>query len=241
MITQQKQSLESFVRVQAFTDAHPVPGPLTYAGARETLDEVVRRLREYAGAQITGRELSRGALRRQAQLVRQLIDRHMRPIVAIAQAQIEPESDVRMPAALRMPRGKIGVTKVLQASDGMIAAARPFAEIFVAHGMPADFLERFTAARNALEEVAAGRAAHVGVHVAARAGLQVQLRRGRRAVGRIDAVVRASFDGDEMTLAAWRAAKRVHQQGGGVGPRGAEDEVSEEVVQQPAQEVRQAA
>jgi hypothetical protein len=77
MITQQKQSLESFVRVQAFTDVHPVPGPLTYAGARETLDEVVRRLREYAGAQITGRELSRGELRRQAQLVRQLIDRHM--------------------------------------------------------------------------------------------------------------------------------------------------------------------
>jgi hypothetical protein len=146
-----------------------------------------------------------------------------------------------MPAALRMPRSGSGVTKVLQANDGMIAAARSFAEVFVAHGLPADFLERFTAARNALEEVAAGRATHVGAHVAARAGMQVQVRRGRRAVGRIDAVVRASFDGDEMTLAAWRAAKRVHQLGGGAGPRGAEDEGSEEVVLQPEQEVRQAA
>jgi len=33
----------------------------------------------------------------------------------------------------------------------------------------------------------------------------VQLRRGRRAVERLDSIVRASFDGDEVTLARWRA------------------------------------
>ena len=98
MISKQKQVLEAFVRVRAFLEAHPVTGPLSYTGARETLDDVLPRLREYAGAQISGRELSRAELRLQEQLVRQLIVRHMRPIVTIARAQIEPESDVGLPA-----------------------------------------------------------------------------------------------------------------------------------------------
>ena len=223
MIAQQKQMLEAFVRVRAFLEAHPVAGPLSYTGARETLEEVVRRVREYAGAQITGRELSRAELRRQEQLVQQLLDRHMRPIATIARAQIEPESDVRMPAAIRMPRTSIGVTKILQACDGMIEAARPFEAAFVANGLPADFLTRFTSARNELERTLGGRATLIGTHVGARTGLQVQMRRGRRAVDRLDAVVRASFDGDEVTLATWRSAKRVHQLPGGAAARGTDE------------------
>ena len=219
MIVKQKQTLEAFVRVRAFLEAHPITGPLSYTGARETLEEVVKRLREYAGTQITGRELSRAELRKQEQLIQQLRDRHMRPIVTIARAQIEPESDVRMPAALRMPRGKIGVTKILQSCDGMIEAARAFEAAFVANGLPADFLARFTAARNELEGTLGGRATLVGAHIGARTGLAVQMRRGRRAVDRIDAVVRASFDGDEVTLARWQSAKRVQLQPGGPGAR----------------------
>lgn len=235
MYAQQKQNLESFVRVRAFTDAHPVTGPLSYTGPRETLDEVVRRLRDYAGAQLTGTGLSRGESRRQQQLVRQLIDRHMRPIMAIARAQIEPESDVRMPRIIRMPRPGVGVTKILQAADGMIEAARTFEATFVANGLPGDFLARFTTARNALESVLGDRAVHVGKHVAARKGLQVEMRRGRGAVGRIDAVVRASFDGDEVTLAAWRVAKRVHLPSGGSVGRVADEELPQEV-QSPVQQ-----
>ena len=233
MYTQQKQNLESFVRVRSFTDSHPVTGPLSYAGPREILDEVIRRLREHAGAQISGRELSRGESRRQRQLVRQIISRHMRPIVAIAHAQIEPDSDVRLPASLRMPRAGIGVTKILQASDGMIVAARPFEPVFVANGLPADFLARFTAARNELEAALGGRAAHVDAHVSARSALEVELRRGRRAVARIDSIVRASFDTDEATLAAWRVAKRVQLPRGGSGVRAEEE--------QPAPPLQQAA
>lgn len=229
MITRQKQSLESFVRVEAFVEGHPVAGPLSYDGPRETLADVVRRMREHAGAQLTGRELSQAELRLQEQLIRRLIDRHMRPIVAIARAQIEADSDVRMPAALRMPTSGFRATRMLQAADGMIEAARPFETVLIANGLPADFLARFTAARNELEGVLGGRAAHVGAHVAARKALEVQMRRGRRAVERIDAVVRASFDGDAVTLAAWRVAKRVHRVSGG-GTRGV-DAVQEDEVQ----------
>ena len=69
MYARQKQVLESFVRVLAFVESHPAEGPLSYGGARETLAEVLPRLREYAGAQVSGQELSRAELRRQAEMI----------------------------------------------------------------------------------------------------------------------------------------------------------------------------
>lgn len=217
MYTRQQQVLESFVRVRAFLDAHPATGPLGYADARATLDDALPRIRAYAGVQVSGRALSSAELRRQAQLITRLRDRHMRPIVTIARAQIEPESDVRLPAALRMPRASWRVTKVLQASDGMLGAARPFEALFIAEGLPVDFLAQFRQTRDALERVVGVRAALIGTHVGARAGLPVQLRRARRAVDRLDAVVRVAFEGDEAVLATWRAAKRMHRRPGGAG------------------------
>lgn len=223
MYATQKQVLESFVRVRAFLEAHPATGRLTYAAAQSMLDDALQPIRTYAGQQVSGRVLSRSELARQQQLIRRLRDEHMRPIVTIARAQIEPESDAGLPAAFRLPRFTWVVTKVLQASDGMIEVARSFEAVFLAQGMPPDFLARFQEARDELARVFAARAALIGTHVGARAGLPVELRRGRRAVDRLDAVVRAAYGGDEAMLAAWRAAKRVHRLPSGAGARVRED------------------
>jgi len=217
MHARQQQVVESFIRVRAFLEAHPATGELTYRGARETLDEVVDRFWVHAGSQISGRALDRGEVRAQAKLMTRLRDRHMRPIVTIARAQIEPHSDVRLPVAVRMPRGRPGVTKMLQACDGMIEAARVFEAALIEQGLPSDFLNRFRSERDELERTCARRATLTGSHVGARMGLQVQLRRGRLAVDRLDAVVRVTFEGDEGVLATWRAAKRVRQLPGGAG------------------------
>lgn len=84
-------------------------------------------------------------------------------------------------------------------------------------------LTQLQAARDTLERIMGERATQIGTHVAAQAGLEVQLRRGRRAVERLDALVRASFRGNEMTLGAWRVVKRVHQMPGGAGSRAGQD------------------
>lgn len=104
----------------------------------------------------------------------------------------------------------------------MIESARRFEALFIANGLPADFLAQFVSARDALERVMGGRATQIGTHVAARVGLRVQLLRSRNAVDRLDAIVRASFRADVVTLTAWRGAKRVHQSPGGAGPRATE-------------------
>lgn len=220
MLQQQKQSLESLVRVRAFMGRHPVTGPLTYGDAGTILDEVIQRCRELAGAQLTGKELSRGEARRQRQLVGQLLDEHVRPLVAIARAQVEPLADGRLPTTIRMPRAGSGVTKMLQACDGLIEAARPFESTFITLGLPADFLARFTAARHELATMLGGRADQVAMHIAARTGLAVELRRGRAAVRRVDSVVRASFRGEPATLAVWRAVKRTHLPAARISERG---------------------
>ena len=69
----------------------------------------------------------------------------------------------------------------------------------------------------------------MGAHKAARSALPVQLVRGRRAVERVDAIVRASYRRDQGVLLAWRSAKRVQRTPGGVGTRAPEAEVVPEV------------
>ena len=221
MNVRQKQVMDSYVRVQAFLDAHPTTGTLTYANAREMLDDVQQRVRAYAGAQFEGRDGSRIALRRQEDWVSQLLEDFMRPIVTIARAQIGATSEVGLPDGLRMPTTPQGPTKLLARCDGMIAAARPFEAVFVANGMPADFLAQFAAARNGLERAMGARATQVVTHVAARTGLRAGLILGRRAVDRLDAIVRSSFRRDPAVLIAWRMAKRVQQVPGARGGSGA--------------------
>ncbi len=150
-----------------------------------------------------------------------------RVVCWIARAQIEPGSDAGLPDGLRMPKLPIGPTKLIAVCDGMIEAARPHEAVFTANGMPADFLTQCARARDALERVMGGRATQVGTKVAARTGLRVQLLRGRRAVDRLDALVRSSFRGDLAMLTAWRGAKRVQQTPGGTGARPPQEEVSQ--------------
>jgi len=222
MYMRQKQVMDSFVRVGSFLDAHPATGRLTYASAREMLDDVVQRLRTYAGEQFSGHALSRAEVRRQADQVALLCDEHLRPLVTIARAQLAPDSDVGLVATLRMPRLPIAPTKLLAVCDGTLEAVRPHEALFIVHGMPSDSLTRFASARDGLARVMGRRATQTSTHVGARAGLRAELLRGRRAVDRLDAIVRASFRGDEAVLATWRMAKRVHRLPGGVGMRATE-------------------
>lgn len=218
MYAKQKQVIESFVRVQAFLAAHPAPAPATYAGPAEVLDDAVRQLRTYAGDQVYGRQLSAAEVRRQHQVMKRLVDRHMRPIVTIARAQHGSDPDVRLPEALKLPRSGIGVMKLLAAAEAMIKAAREFEPTFVAAGRPADFLAQFEAAIAGVNDVLSTRGTLLGTQIGAKKGLYVMLRRGRRAVDRLDAVVRVAFESDPVALEKWRVAKRVQAVRGGSSP-----------------------
>lgn len=214
MYAKQKQTLDSFVRIRAFTEAHPATGLLTYGRALEMFDDAHEQCRRHAATQVSGRALSRGAQRQERELVARIMDRHMRPIVTIALAQVDPDSDVRLPAAFRMPKASLGATKMLARCDAMIEMAGEFEAVMIEEGLPADFVAQFAAARAELAASTERRATLRDAHVGARHGLPVALRRARLAVNRLDAVVRVAFSGDETVLAAWRTLKRVHRLAG---------------------------
>jgi hypothetical protein len=219
MDERQKQVLDAFDRVRAFVGEHPVEGTPSYGGAVATLDEVVPQLREYAGLELAGHQLRQVESRRQAEMIARIRTDHLRTIVGIAKTQIEPDAEKRLPAAFRMPSVNIRATRMLQVCDAMVEAAKPFEAQFVSAGLAPDFLAQLQAARDELAAALHGRARQVGTHVGARKGLEVQLGRGRRAVDRLDAVVRTRFASDPTVLAKWRAAKRVHLVRGASVPR----------------------
>jgi hypothetical protein len=207
----QKQVFESFVRVRAFLEAHPATGALTYRGAQEALYEALDRIWEHASTQGSGLAMGHAELRYQRQLMTRIRNRHMRPIVTIARAQIEPGSDVRASASFRMPKVRLGPTRMLAACDSMMEVARTFEDLLIESGLPSDYLARYQSDRDELQQTLARRAIHIGSHVGARMGLQVELRRARLAVDRLDAIVRVAFEGDEAVISEWRVMKRVHR------------------------------
>lgn len=215
MNAKQEQVLGSFVRVRSFLDATPLTGMIDAARAREMLDDALQRAREHVATQEAAPASGRAALRRQQDIVERIKDEHMRPMVTIARSQMEPGADVGLSAGLRMPTGKLGLQELLQWCDGMLEMVRPFEALFIAGGMPADFLARFAAAREELVRSMHTRARLTTAHVAARKGLQVELRRARLAVDRLDALVRACYRRDEAVLSVWRSTKRVHKLAGG--------------------------
>lgn len=214
MNRQQQQVLDSFVRVCAFLDEHPVSAPFSYGHARARLDEALSLARDCAGSQYAAPAMHRSAVARQADLVQQIRITHMRMLVTISRDLVERAVDPQFPL-FRMPPGKVSLRDLVHRCDAMIEIARAHAPLLIAHGMPADFLERFAEARDGLTELFNVRATHTTDHVHAREELRRQLRRARLAVDHLDTIVRSAFRRQDDVLIAWRLAKRAHRLGGG--------------------------
>ena len=207
MERKQKQVIDSYQRVQTFLDEHPAPPPYDYSRPKLVLDEVVAQLGEHSSDQLYGRQLGQAERRRQDVLVRRLRDQHLRPIVTIARASFADQPGIEK--ALRMPRTGLTIVGLLAAASAIRDAATQYEPSFVKNGRPADFLEQLSAAIEGVRKSEDLHARNVGRRVGAKAGLAQELRRGRKAVEMLDAIVRAAFEGNDVALAAWRAARRV--------------------------------
>ena len=182
----QKQVLESLVRVCSF------------------LDDAMRRAREHVATQESAPSLGRAK------------DEFLRPIVTIARAQLAPGADAGLPAMFRMPTGKLGLPGLLHSCDAMIESARKQEAVFVANGMPEDFLAQFMDVREQLARTMDTRATLTISQAVARKGRQVQLLRARLAVDRLDAITRVvpRGHGGARDVAGDKAGAPAHGWGG---------------------------
>lgn len=207
MYARQRKLVESYQRVRTFLTANPAPNAPGLSQVVATFDVALAELADHSSAVLSGGQLSRFERRRLEALMKKLREQHMRPIVAIAKAEIDAQPGIT--EALRMPNGALGAVALIAAARAMHSSAMQFRETFLRAGRPEDFLEQLTAAVEAVQGAMTGQARNIGTKVGARAGLSKALQRARRAVEIMNPLICTAFEGNEVVLAQWKAAKRV--------------------------------
>jgi hypothetical protein len=196
--------------MKPYRRCNPLPQPPANFGVqKQELENVVAKLSDHRTEQVTGRRLSTAETRRQKELRRVLREDHLRPISKIARAMLSDATGIEK--ALKMPPDAISSITLADEADGVRRAVEPYAPVFVENGLPEDFLTQLERATVAVRESLLGRAASVGRHIGAKKGLEKELKRGRRAVDLLDAMVTFAFKKNPDVVARWRAAKRVQE------------------------------
>lgn len=215
MNTEQRRALRSFRRVHEFLAAHPITdAPASYGRQAVELTEVLAQLAEESREQVSGIRTTQGDAKREKALKDRLWLQHMKPISRIAREALGAagmDKDLKLP-----PRSAVSETMIASAR-AMADAASDRAAVFVEHGLPADFAEQARDAATQLENALTARALSERRRTTATAATRELVKRGRRAVRLIDAILSPRIAQDAMLVAVWNSVKRPHEQGGNPG------------------------
>jgi len=197
-------------RIQTFLDANDsLFSSINKSATRAELDMVVTALGNDAGLQATGRTAARGESANQRTLRLALRLNHMRPIASIAKLRLRTVPNF---AALTLPSPHLTGKSLVAHATGMGGAAKPYEQVFVDGGLPADFLARLSAATSAVESSLVTRATARGQQSQATGSLKQLEIRGRRVFRALNDLVIPVLVADEThsgLFAEWRSARRV--------------------------------
>jgi hypothetical protein len=207
MQTTQASMLQSLRAVKAFLEANAdkLSGVLK-SGYRQKLDDAIGALSAHASTQVGSLTDAKVSTRVQRALRTRLIRDHMSPIARIAQAELRSAKGIE---ALRMPKPRLGTEKLAAAAGGMGETAAQYAAVFIAGGLPADFIAQLNAAAGAMVATIDTRAQKQGNQTGATKGLKARLSEGRKCVRVLDALVQSALADDDALLANWNRIKRV--------------------------------
>ena len=212
MNAQQRAAVRSFRRVQEFLASLPATEtPINLGKPAGALNEVVSSLSQQALDQEAGDRLTQAETKRQRALREELWSKHMLPVAQIAREELVPG----MEKELKMPRRRADNDALVAAAAAMAEAAAKHETVFVENGRPADFLVGLHEATKALSDALGARVLNARRRVTATKGLEEQLKRGRSAVRRLNANLKAALASRPELLAAWDNARRVQSVTGG--------------------------
>ena len=201
----------SFDRVKEFLTQHPFSDAPATLGAQATeLDEVIAGLSTGTLDQEAGNRFALAHTASQRKLRSTLYTDHMQPISSIAR---EVFGATGMDHALRMPKPSVANEKVIASARAMAEVATKEKDVFIQRGLPADFIEQLTASATAFADARLAKTESNRRRVTATAAVKDMLKRGRKAVRLLNAILKPRLAKDPELLAAWRSAKRVPPQG----------------------------
>jgi hypothetical protein len=102
--------------------------------------------------------------------------------------------------------------RLLSQGRTFLEEAKPFAETFVAHELPSNFLRQLQAAIDAFEGAMGERASGRDQRVGARARIEATMKEGLRAVRRLSAIVPNKLQ-DPASVTLWNGARRIEYGG----------------------------
>lgn len=202
------QFLAALETARQFLDAKAaLLGPINSTGARKTLDEVTETLKQLDQQQGQHRELAKGQRKVELQLAEAFRRKYLRPVIEIAQAKLPEETELL--SDIRLPRGTLSGTGMASRGHQIASLAEPFAKVFVDAGLPATFVADTHAAADGLAVAVSTKGTHRAGRQGATDGIAKVVRKARRAVRVLDAMVKANLSLGEPLVTEWRAAVRV--------------------------------
>lgn len=201
-----RSTLSSFQRVQEFLSQQPSSNVPEGLGAQKMeLENVIVQLTSESVDQDAGERFARAHVESERKLREALWKDHMLPISLVAR---EVSGVSGMDRAFLMPKARSNQPMLAAAGAMALAAARE-KDALLQHGLAPDFIERLTVAASALDGARIAKVESSRRRVTATATVKAQLKRGRKAVRLLDAILKPRLAGNPQLLAAWQSAKRV--------------------------------
>lgn len=151
----QGKLLQSLLAVQAFLQQHADQlGDVATTVARQELEQAVTGLSAHAAGQKESLLTSHAATRQRLSARAALLQEHMAAIARIAAAEIPPVVGIEK---LRFPTKRLATEQLVAYARGMGNAARPYTGVFVAAGLPLDFLAQLNKAADDVAAAATSR------------------------------------------------------------------------------------
>lgn len=208
MNSTQRGTFDTLGNAQRFLDQHTDRlGTVATNGGRKKLDGFVDAAASHRSDQSEGAMSAQTLVRTKVTARRALLQDHLGAIAAIALAELPNTPELAV--VRRVPKGTTRVNALLSRAEDVAKAVQPFADTFVANGLPADFLAQLVSATKSVSEIVSTHKDSLVKVVAASSGIQAQLVAGRRQVRIIDKQVRTALRGDKPLLDAWRSAIRL--------------------------------
>lgn len=200
---------QMFVRVRDFGQEHAADFTAGSLALQHftNLGTVINTLDANAAAEASGRGDARQGTGSRSQARAALRD-DLEAINRTAKAMAEdvPGIDDKF----RVPRNN-NDREMLSAARAFRADADPLKAQFIAHEMPADFIEDLQADIDALEAAISNQASGIGDSVAAGAGIDATVSNGVEIVRKLDAIVRNKYANNPAALAEWTSASHTER------------------------------
>lgn len=216
MKSRQSRALQTFRRIQAWFAEHP--RVLASAGSSQTalasqldaLKQVVDAMTAGATEQTTQKSQATLGAKDEKTLRTELRSLHVKTIVRMAGAL---RGKVPGMGVFKLPSDSLSSETLVHAAEAVRTTAGVYRDVFVEHGLPADFLDQLDAAMLALKESVDARGVARSRIAGASMTLASELSLGRQIVTMIDAALAHTLKSDAPLLASWQQAKRITVKG----------------------------